>query len=76
MVGGIHIHLDDLLASQYQLIDWTQHTTCPINISIGGTFWFLEPCMRKLHTRPTLTSTVVSTVIRSDQQALGSHTNE
>ncbi len=21
-------HLDDMLASQYQSIDWTQHTTC------------------------------------------------
>ncbi len=28
MVGGIHTHLDDMLASQYQSIDWTQHTTC------------------------------------------------
>ncbi len=24
--------------------DWTQHTTCPRSISIGGTFWLLVPC--------------------------------
>ncbi len=28
MVGGAYIHLDDMLASQYQSIDWSQHTTC------------------------------------------------
>ncbi len=36
MVGGIHTHLDDKLASQYQSIDWTQRTTCPSRISVGG----------------------------------------
>ncbi len=25
--GGIYTHLDDMLASPYQSIDWTQHTT-------------------------------------------------
>ncbi len=33
MVGGIHTHLDDVLASQYQSIDWTQHTTCCYSFS-------------------------------------------
>ncbi len=28
MVVGIHTHLDDMLASQYQSIDWTKHTAC------------------------------------------------
>ncbi len=28
MVSGIHTHLDGMLVSQYQSIDWTQHTTC------------------------------------------------
>ncbi len=27
IVDGTHIHLDDMLASQYQSNDWTQHTT-------------------------------------------------
>ncbi len=27
MVGEIHTHLDDMLSSQYQSIDWTEHTT-------------------------------------------------
>ncbi len=30
MVGGIYNHLDDMLASQYQSIDWTQYTTCEL----------------------------------------------
>ncbi len=47
MFGGIHAHLDDMLASQYQSIDWTQHTTCPSSKAVGGTFWLLVPCMRK-----------------------------
>ncbi len=38
MVGGIHAHLDDMLASQYQSIDWTQHTTCPSSIFVGENF--------------------------------------
>ncbi len=41
--------------------------------SVGGTFWLLIPCMRKVHTRPALTWTAVSTIteFRSHQQALG-----
>ncbi len=30
MVGGTYTHLDGMLASQYQSIDWTQHTTCKL----------------------------------------------
>ncbi len=33
MVGGAYTHLDDMLASQYQSIDWTQHTTYQSSIS-------------------------------------------
>ncbi len=29
MFGEIHTHLDDMLVSQYQSIDSTQHITCP-----------------------------------------------
>ncbi len=36
MVGGAYTHLDDMLASQYQSIDWTQHTTCRSSISWGN----------------------------------------
>ncbi len=42
-------------------------------VAAGGTFWLLVPCMRKVHTRPALTWTAVSTIteFRSHQQALG-----
>ncbi len=40
MVGGVYTLLDDMLASQYQPIDWTQHTTCQSSISCGN---FLAP---------------------------------
>ncbi len=76
MVGEAYTHLEDMLALQYQSIDWTQHTTCQSSISVGGTFWLLVPCMRKIHTRPALNWAAVSTFIRSHQQALGNHTNE
>ncbi len=78
MVGGTYTHSDDMLASQYQSIDWIKHTTCKLtgSVTVGGTFWFLVPCMRKLHTRPALTWTADSTFIRSHQQALGNHPNE
>ncbi len=36
MVGGAYTHLDDMLASHYQSIDWTQHTTCQSSISWGN----------------------------------------
>ncbi len=36
MVGGVFTHLDDMLASQYQSIDWTQYTTCQSSISWGN----------------------------------------
>ncbi len=36
MVGGIHTHMDNMLASQYLSIDWTQHTTCQRSISWGN----------------------------------------
>ncbi len=36
-------------------------------LSVGGTFWFLVPCIRKLHTRPAMTWTAVSTFMRSHQ---------
>ncbi len=76
MVGGIHTHLDDMLTSQQQSTDWTQHTTSPSSISDGGTFWLLVPCVRKLHSRPALTWTAVLNLIKSHQQTLGNHTNE
>ncbi len=78
MVGGAFTHLNDILASQYQSIDWTQHTICKLtgSVTVGGTFWLLVPCIRKLHTKPAMTWTAVSTFIKSHQQALGSHTNE
>ncbi len=36
MAGGVYTHLGDMLASQYQSIDWTQHITCQISISWGN----------------------------------------
>ncbi len=36
MVGGAYTHLDNMLASQCQPIDWTQHTTCRRSISWGN----------------------------------------
>ncbi len=36
MIGGAYIHLDDMLASQYQSIDWSQRTTCQNSISWGN----------------------------------------
>ncbi len=44
MVGGAYTHLDDMLALQYQKIDWTQQTTYQSSI-IWGIFWLLVPCM-------------------------------
>ncbi len=39
MVGEAYTHLDDMLASQYQSIDWTQHTSYQSRKeSVGGTF--------------------------------------
>ncbi len=76
MVGGIHTHLDDKLASQYQSIDWTQHVTCPNSIAVAKTCWLLVSRVRKRHTRPALTWTVVSTFSRSHQQALGNRTKK
>ncbi len=35
MVGGVYTHLDDMLASQHQSIDLTQHRTYPSSISVG-----------------------------------------
>ncbi len=32
-------------------------------VSVGGTFWLLVPCLWKLHTRPALTRTAVLTII-------------
>ncbi len=49
MVGGVYTHLDDMLASQYQSIDWTKHNSYPSSISVRGTFWLLAPCMIDLH---------------------------
>ncbi len=45
MVGGAYTHLDDMLASQYQPIDWTKHTTGKSCIN-WVTLWLLVPCMR------------------------------
>ncbi len=36
MVVGAYAHLDDLLASQNQSIDWTQHATNQRSISWGN----------------------------------------
>ncbi len=36
MVGGAYAHLDDMLASQYQSIDWTQHPTYQSGIIWGS----------------------------------------
>ncbi len=75
MVGGAYTHLDDMLASQYQLTDWAQHTTYQSSIR-WGTFWLLVLCMRKLQTRPTSTWTAVSPslgLINSTTEILGSN---
>ncbi len=47
-------------------------------VSVGGTFWLLVPCLRKIHTRPASIWTAVSTIteFRSHQQALGNLTSE
>ncbi len=37
---------------------------------------YYEQCMRKLHTRPALNWTAVSTIIKSHQQVLGNLNNE
>ncbi len=36
MAGGVYTHLADMLASQYQSIDWTQHSTCQSSIMWGN----------------------------------------
>ncbi len=36
MVGGVYTHLDDMLASQYQPMDWTQHISCQSSIRLGN----------------------------------------
>ncbi len=36
-------HLDDMLASQSQSTDWTQHTSCQEVSHLGEPFWLLEP---------------------------------
>ncbi len=63
MVGGVYTHLDDMLASQYQSIDWTQHTTCQTSISWGNLLAPGTVHKKKLHTRPALIWTAVSTTI-------------
>ncbi len=60
MVSGMYT--DDVLASLYQSVDWTLHTIREISILALGAFWLLVPCMGKLHTRPALTWTAVSTI--------------
>ncbi len=40
MVVAPYTHLEDMLASQYPSIDWTQHNTCQSSISWGD---FLAP---------------------------------
>ncbi len=45
-------------------------------LSVRGTFWFLVTCMSKLHLRPAMTWTAVSTIIRSHHQALGNPHDE
>ncbi len=32
----VYTHLDEMLASQYQSVDWNQHKTCQSNISWGN----------------------------------------
>ncbi len=46
MNGGIYTRLDDMIASQYQSIDWTQHTTRKLqaafswgNLLVPGTMY-------------------------------------
>ncbi len=46
MFSGTYTHLEDMLASQYQSIDWTQHTTCKLqaafswrNLLVPGTMY-------------------------------------
>ncbi len=36
MVGWVFTHLDDMLASQYQSIDWTLHASCQRSICWGN----------------------------------------
>ncbi len=36
MVGEAYTYLDDMLASQHQSIDWTQHITCQSSICWGN----------------------------------------
>ncbi len=36
MVGWAYTHLDDMLASRYKSIDWTQHTTRLSSINWGN----------------------------------------
>ncbi len=38
MVPRAYTHLDDMLASQYQSIYWTQHATCQLgSLLVSGT---------------------------------------
>ncbi len=36
MIGGVYTHLDDMLVSQYQSINWAQHTTCQSSVCGGN----------------------------------------
>ncbi len=65
-----------VLGSQYQSIDWTQQTTCQVVFQLEEPFKLMEPRMRKLHTRPAMTWSAVSTFIRTHQGVLGNSTNE
>ncbi len=49
MVNGAYAHFNDMLASQYQSIDWTQHTSCQSSISWGD---LLDPGTMYAETSP------------------------
>ncbi len=51
MVGGIHTHLEDMLASHTSRMTGPNILLAQV-VTVGGTLWFLVPCMRKLHDRP------------------------
>ncbi len=73
MVGGVYTHLDDMLASQCQSIDWTQHTTCQSSISWGNLY--ATGTMHEKSSHETSLD-LLRLSFRSHQQALGNLTNE
>ncbi len=74
MVGETHAHLDDILASQHQSIDWTQHTIPKLQAAFSDGEPFAPRTTNvNLHTRSLKTAVLASITFR--QQDLVNHAN-